>query len=1530
MKKNSTANHGWWQGIKSGRVTTTLTVLLCLSALSVIARPRPITPFLPEHENYRQRFELFPTNRASTLFIPEFTTHNLYLRNVTRLDSWAGYSVALGGDQAPASYCYIPALSGPKRNFNPLEGSFRWYYAPGWSSGEGPGHRAVLIEVADVAETPACGWTLSINPQGTHLQIHAFAGDDPELLLSAPIQWEAGAFHQVGVVASASNNVFRLMVDGQVCAQSTGPGPMDQLVPMERWGLFVGSTGKGRHTAEGCFNELVTWSGQCTVAHYAWDFAQQSPRMDLGPITPEEDQSRRQRILARRAGINRTTLYTMDDSGPPSPLSFGGGGGGGTNSGWASFGPGPTNGLMLTIPIFGSNLLSTTISNGMTNVLYDLFMTTNLVYHPTNSQWTWVTNGYITDLFTLSNPPSPVVFFILGTTNDSDGGGFTDAFELLVSHTSTNNSADDQLVGLELVDGVAMNPPANNTATFRVKRLGNYPVWTNEALTVVVQASGSAIYGTDYTLSEITTNGTNLTVTIPANQASVDVVLTPLPDAVFDDTQTATLQIIAHCGRWQTATQATALILGYYDYKHIYTLDADFRSGVMSGLVTTNDTLQFSAQQQTQFPYIAVACSLRGTVARINTTNGMVIGEYRTTPIDRKHSPSRTTVDQYGNVWVANRDDDLHVNGTINGSVTRIGLIIGGTRYTKVDSNYIENPFGQYVSIASAVYNTCIDRDGDGFIRTSYGLTDILPWSNTNSTSTEVDTFGGVSTAEDEAITAYIRVPSAGTRTIAVDRHNDVWVGGYVNIPGISQPHCKINGVTGMIVPDSTFAPNAGGYGGVIDGGGNLWSTDLQGRVLYLTPPSIFPITGKDWTVLAPGANPYGIAVDPLHPYIWQTVNGYVFRWNTNGTMSMDTNDQYLFWHGEDYSQGLAVDSRGEGWIAHGYQESSQTVGHLDTNANWLGNVPLTVEGLRAEYYGTTNLVGIPIRVGLAGNLDYAWTNGWPAAPVPATNFSARWIGQIEPRDSGEHIFIVTADTNAIFTLSLNGSVLLDNWTYPNPTQTVWSSTIELTASNASDLRLEYVQAVGQPRLRLSWVEPGTTEETNPTNRFVQHGFGPTGVSVDAEGKIWAGNHDSHNVMRIDPNAGEEVVTNGQTYHVGAVDMVVDLGDGTTHTGEYTNAASPYNYSDMTGFNNRVVNPARLPLKAYWTVMDDGGINGAYWRAQWDAYVSAGSSIEVWVRANDDRLALARQKFVPASNGTSVPNTRGRFIELRLALIRESTNAFPVFSNLTLYASSSTFTGDGYLDDQMMTEGGEVTFEPVISGTEAYTYQWYAQYPWSGQFVALNGAHGTTLTLTNLDSWDDGTLIGVCVTNNYGEALWLGPAELWVVPQAITIPAINSGSSGPASRYPATIEVFGQPTNLVSAAITLDSLSHDHPEELNILLVSPAGTNILLLSDAGGYNRLTNATLVFHPASLGYNPPPYQADIPTGETSHYGPCNYGAVTQMTNAPAGPYSTNLENLTGTNPNGIWKLYIYDRRTGGIGVLHNSWRLQFFYQ
>jgi hypothetical protein len=78
------------------------------------------------------------------------------------------------------------------------------------------------------------------------------------------------------------------------------------------------------------------------------------------------------------------------------------------------------------------------------NAVYDLFRTTNLNCRTTGlngTNWEWVlrSNPGQTNL-TITNITTGQCFFRLGRTNDTDGDGLSDAFEILVSHTDLNNA----------------------------------------------------------------------------------------------------------------------------------------------------------------------------------------------------------------------------------------------------------------------------------------------------------------------------------------------------------------------------------------------------------------------------------------------------------------------------------------------------------------------------------------------------------------------------------------------------------------------------------------------------------------------------------------------------------------------------------------------------------------------------------------------------------------------------------------------------------------------------------------------------------------------------------------------------------------------------------------------------------------------------------------------------------------------------------------------------------------------------------
>ena len=104
----------------------------------------------------------------------------------------------------------------------------------------------------------------------------------------------------------------------------------------------------------------------------------------------------------------------------------------------------------------------------------------------------------------------------------------------------------------------------------------------------------------------------------------------------------------------------------------VYTLDADFDEGTLVNVnhdPPNNDQLQLDSVA-TPFEFIWVAASARGTIIKIDTVTGAILGEYHSAPEGRGLNPSRTTVDGNGNVWSGNRDE-VDEN---KGSAVKIGL----------------------------------------------------------------------------------------------------------------------------------------------------------------------------------------------------------------------------------------------------------------------------------------------------------------------------------------------------------------------------------------------------------------------------------------------------------------------------------------------------------------------------------------------------------------------------------------------------------------------------------------------------------------------------------------------------------------------------------------------------------------------------------------------------------------------------------------------------------------------------------------
>ena len=164
------------------------------------------------------------------------------------------------------------------------------------------------------------------------------------------------------------------------------------------------------------------------------------------------------------------------------------------------------------------------------------------------------------------------------------------------------------------------------------------------------------------------------------------------------------------------------------------------------------------------------------------------------------------------------------------------------------------------------------------------------------------------------------------------------------------------------------------------------------------------------------------------------------------------------------------------------------------------------------------------------------------------------------------------------------------------------------------------------------------------------------------------------------------------------------------------------------------------------------------------------------------------------------------------------------------------------------------------------------------------------------------------------------PAWATVFDNTATITLNDAVTNCPSSPYPANISVSGMTGTVTNVTATINNINHSFPDDIDILLVGPAGGNLIVLSDVGGSDDVTNRTITLDDAAAAFIP-----DATTLNTGTFKPTNFGAGdTWPAPAPAPSASTTLSiAFNGTNPNGTWSLYVVDDLGADIGSIGNGW-------
>jgi subtilisin-like proprotein convertase family protein len=123
---------------------------------------------------------------------------------------------------------------------------------------------------------------------------------------------------------------------------------------------------------------------------------------------------------------------------------------------------------------------------------------------------------------------------------------------------------------------------------------------------------------------------------------------------------------------------------------------------------------------------------------------------------------------------------------------------------------------------------------------------------------------------------------------------------------------------------------------------------------------------------------------------------------------------------------------------------------------------------------------------------------------------------------------------------------------------------------------------------------------------------------------------------------------------------------------------------------------------------------------------------------------------------------------------------------------------------------------------------------------------------------------------------------------------------GAATPYPSAVSVSGLGA-VTDVDLKLDGFSHEYPYDVEVELVGPSGASARLMSDVGGSSEVSNVNLTFDDEATSAVPNP--------------------LSSGTFRPSSPLSV----FDGTNPNGVWELYVDDTSGGDAGRIPGGWSL-----
>lgn len=143
--------------------------------------------------------------------------------------------------------------------------------------------------------------------------------------------------------------------------------------------------------------------------------------------------------------------------------------------------------------------------------------------------------------------------------------------------------------------------------------------------------------------------------------------------------------------------------------------------------------------------------------------------------------------------------------------------------------------------------------------------------------------------------------------------------------------------------------------------------------------------------------------------------------------------------------------------------------------------------GLTAEYYNGVDFNTLRVTQ-IDTTINFNWGTAKPHRDVNADNYSVRWQGKIQPRESGEYIFYINSDNGR--RLWIDNQLIIDKWLDDYDIE--YSGKIILEANKLYDIKLEYFESVGGASCKLEWISQRQPREVVPRSQLYSLDYSST------------------------------------------------------------------------------------------------------------------------------------------------------------------------------------------------------------------------------------------------------------------------------------------------------------------------------------------------------------------------------------------------------------------------------------------------------